>query len=74
VVWRLGKDVLNDQDILVGPSETVTIYGDGVFYIDDSTKELWCDDAVSDDELNILCGLHRVHTGKYIWWCYTTII
>jgi len=67
VLWRLGKDVLNDQDILVGPSETVTVYGDGVFYIDDSTNELWCDDAVSDDELNLLCGLHCVRTGKYVF-------
>jgi hypothetical protein len=65
IVWRLGRDILNDDDILGGPSDTVMTFGHGVFYRDIRNDEIWCNDAVSLDEVNNICGLHHVRTGMH---------
>jgi len=63
IVWRLGRDILNDDDILAGPSDTATVFGHGVFYRDMRDDVVWCDDVVSLDEINYISGLHHVRTG-----------
>jgi hypothetical protein len=66
-VWRLGRDILSDHDILVGPSETATVFGEGVYYHDDKCDEMWCDDSITIDEANLICGVHHVRTGMRMY-------
>jgi hypothetical protein len=63
IVWRLGKDLLREEEVLRGPSETALIFGEGVFYRD-AAGNLWCDDALTGYEMDLICGLHNAATGK----------
>jgi hypothetical protein len=62
IVWRLGRDLLREEEVLGGPTDTVTVFGEGVFYRDGS-GDLWCDDALTTYEMDLICGIHSVATG-----------
>ena len=65
IVWRLAESAFNEDDILDGPSRTSTQYGIGIFIKDSSHPGFLCDDSLTDHELDLICGLHEVWTGKY---------
>jgi hypothetical protein len=73
IVWRLGRDILNNNNILAGPSNTVTVFGHGVFYRDISNDDIWCNDVVSLEEVNYICGLHHVRTGMHPLLSYVNV-
>jgi hypothetical protein len=54
---------LREEEVLRGPSETVLVFGDGIFYRD-TAGNLWCDDALTGHEMDLICGLHDAATGK----------
>jgi hypothetical protein len=72
IVWRLVIHDLELSHICAGPSDDVFEYGD-MICSDSSGVELW-DDALSEDELNLICGVYRVRTkfsnqaSDSSWW------
>jgi len=70
IVWHLVINSIKLSHVCVGPSEDVFEYGD--IMLDYNGEELW-DDALSDDELNLICGVYKVHTqhnqtSDSLWW------
>jgi hypothetical protein len=64
ILWRLGRDLLREEEVLSGPTETAVVFGEGVFYRD-AQGNLWCDDTLTEHEMDLVCGLHTVATGTY---------
>jgi len=64
IVWRLGRDLLRVEEVLRGPTDTAVVFGEGVFYRD-AQGDLWCDDTLTEHEMDLVCGLHNVATGMY---------
>jgi hypothetical protein len=64
IIWRLAFETLGssaEEIMLAGPSEECL----------DCTRKWymgeqeWCDDALTDAELDLICGVYKVGTGKY---------
>jgi hypothetical protein len=64
IVWRLGRDLLREEEVLSGPTDTAVVFGEGVFYRD-AQGDLWCDDTLTEHEMDLVCGLHNAATGMY---------
>ena len=60
IIWRLVTDALEFGPAYDGPSEDVYTYGSRHF----SQLGSFCDDQLSEDELDLICGVYRVYTGK----------
>ena len=71
IVWRLAFNSVELSHVLVGPSEDVFDCGDALR--SDSDEELLWDDALSEDELSLICGVYKVQThsnqtSDSSWW------
>ena len=65
IVWRLAVTTMSFDDVLEGPSTAVTVYRQGnIFNTADSSVNL-CDDGLSQDEMDVICGLHYCQNGKF---------
>jgi len=65
IVWRLSKGFLGIEEVLLGPSDTSKEYGFGLLDNDPSSPgNKLCDDMLSKNELDLICGLHSSATGK----------
>lgn len=66
IVWRLAMDALGldyaVQEVLSGPSQGVEQFGGIPSFIDG--EELW-DDALSDAETDLICGVYQRDTGVF---------
>jgi hypothetical protein len=60
IVWRLSWDAVGVEAALGGPSPEV--FQSGHWFLSEDAY-LW-DDELSDDELNLICGVYKVFTGK----------
>jgi hypothetical protein len=60
----LGRDLIREEDVLGGPTESAIVFGEGVYY-HDVAGNVWCDDALTEYEMNLICGLHNISTGTY---------
>ena len=60
IVWRLSWDAVGLEAALGGPSPEVFQTGHHLF---SEGQYLW-DDELSEDELNLICGVYKVFTGK----------
>jgi len=60
IVWRLSWDAVGVEAALGGPSPEVFQTGHHFF---SEQAYLW-DDELSEDELNLICGVYKVFTGK----------
>jgi hypothetical protein len=71
IVWRLSIATLHEDDILAGPSSYAAAYG-----VQHYSHQGWsCDDKLTSDELDLICGVYRVFTqpsGDQVsdksWW------
>jgi hypothetical protein len=66
LIWRLAKEVLGDsmdEYALAGPSQSVVEFGDS-FSVEAGRQEL-TDDTLSEQELDFICGLYKVYTGRF---------
>src|SRR5271155_3473254 len=52
----------DDDCVALGPSSAVTVRRDG-FSFEDGTDGTYWDDALSKEEIHIICGLYRCYTG-----------
>jgi len=60
IVWRLAKEVVPEVTVLNGPSSEALLTG-RAFRCEE--RYLW-DDELTEEELNLICGVYKVHTGK----------
>jgi hypothetical protein len=68
IAWRITKELLGDRrdsETLLGPSESVNEYGCLLSAHIPGKEELW-DDSLSNDELDFICGVYHIATGKLI--------
>ena len=71
IVWRLARHSIELGVASAGPSDDVFDYGSCIVS-DSGGLELW-DDELSDDELNLICGVYMVKTqgnqkSDSSWW------
>jgi hypothetical protein len=64
IVWRLAVETLNLEKCLEGPSVEVVVHRRGKIYPTDHPSLDFCDDDLSTDELDDICGINYVLTGK----------
>ena len=60
IVWHLSWDAVRIEEALGGPSPEV--FQTGNWFLSDRAY-LW-DDELSEDELNLICGVYKVFTSK----------
>ena len=64
IIWRLAVETLNLVKSLDGPSSEVVVHRRGRIYPTDHPSLDFCDDDLSIDELDDICGINYVLTGK----------
>jgi hypothetical protein len=60
ITWRLGIESLGIAPTLVGPSEDAATCG---YRVNLPDHGIMCDDILSDEEENFVCGVHYIATG-----------
>jgi hypothetical protein len=60
IIWRLAKDIVPEVAAMNGPSSEVANTGQAIMC---EGKYLW-DDQLMEEELNLICGVYKVYTGK----------
>ena len=62
IVGRLAREHLAIDSACLGPSSSVTVHRVGFNIVDGDGMKYW-DDELTDDEIDVICGLHRCYTG-----------
>ncbi|PPQ71051.1 hypothetical protein CVT25_007322 [Psilocybe cyanescens] len=70
IVARIARDILPNSAALLGPSHEAL---DGKQQVLESDGQIFCDDELSQDMLDLICGVYEVETGYgdqvlYISW------
>ncbi|KAK0458337.1 uncharacterized protein EV420DRAFT_1236530, partial [Desarmillaria tabescens] len=62
ILAQIARDYIPDDEVYMRPSHDV--YSSGVCFVKDSESgaSYW-DDQLTDDEINLLCGVYMVETG-----------
>ncbi|KAF8977939.1 hypothetical protein BDQ17DRAFT_1266144, partial [Cyathus striatus] len=63
IVGYLAHEHMSLDGVLQGPSSTITNQCIGVKYVNWSGLE-FCDDALTKDKMDIICGTYHCYTGK----------
>jgi hypothetical protein len=63
IVWRLAMEFMTPSGVLAGPSDIASTRG-RVIRI--SGVGDFCDDELSENDIDIICGVYQVYTGKSI--------
>lgn len=64
IVWRLALDTMSPDSALRGPSWEASVEGCGLCV--KSGESIMYDDSLSQDELDIICGVYRCETGVHL--------
>jgi hypothetical protein len=64
IVWRLALDELDYENAIGGPSDTADDFGI-VVTLPDGTELV--DDALTDREQDLICGVYAVYTGMLLY-------
>jgi len=64
IIWRLARQSLPDSAVLCGPSQDAL---DGCCEVFSCGEEKFCDDALPEAALDLICGVYKIPTqyGKY---------
>jgi hypothetical protein len=65
IVWRLAMEFLEPGLVLAGPSDDALAHGQSFHPTADAPK--YCDDELTSDELDLVCGVYQVQTGIFIF-------
>jgi hypothetical protein len=71
VVGRIAQAVLLSEDALLGPSDDVTEHG--ICFQNRRSNELYWDDELSAEELDLICGIYHVATGSCLSFVVNTL-
>jgi hypothetical protein len=63
IVWRLAMEFLSPGIVLAGPSDIASASGYIMHLLGIGD---FCDDDLSEDELDLICGVYRVYTGNAV--------
>lgn len=63
IVGRLAKECIGIDDVLSGPSSAVNVYRLG--HSVEAAGAIYWDDALTEDEMSVICGMFHCHTGMY---------
>jgi len=72
IVWRLAVETLNLEKSLDGPSGETIVHRRGKVYPSNDPSSIFCDDDLSTDELDDICGVNYVLTGTLTSLAYAT--
>ena len=61
IIWRIAREFLDHDVVLMGPSQS-TLYGMRAIFNCEGTN--FCDDQLTEDELDLICGVYKVYTGS----------
>ena len=65
LVWRLALEHLGMESVSFGPSSAVVQHGLGyLFKVPDG--QIYIDDGLTQNELEVICGLYRCYTGMIV--------
>jgi hypothetical protein len=59
IITHLSRDILDDLEVLAGPSESALAGGQRIFVSDGET---YCDDQLTPEMLDLIVGCYRVQT------------
>jgi hypothetical protein len=71
IIWRLAIEILSIEDVLKGPSSSVSLHGIGRCLPSDGIDH-W-DDMLSVDQLDLICGLNLVENGMFFLYHCTNL-
>ncbi|KAJ7882171.1 hypothetical protein B0H13DRAFT_1629592 [Mycena leptocephala] len=63
IIGRLARSEVSSEEVLRGPSDDVLI--DGICLWDGHSAAAYWDDRLTDEEIDLICGVYHVATGKY---------
>jgi hypothetical protein len=63
IVWRLAMEFISPGSILTGPSDAALSRGQAFRFSDN----VFIDNCLNEDELDLICGVYRVYTGMYFF-------
>ena len=69
IVARLAREHIDNDVGALGPSTAVTTHNVG-FVLTTMDNNVYMDDILTKDEINIICGLHRCRTGAYVFFVF----
>ena len=67
IIWQLVVEFLDPGVVCVGPSDDVLDLS--IKHRSPSGQD-YCDDDLTEEELDILCGVYKVYTGGLVLKCY----
>ena len=62
IIARIAREHIAIDSALLGPSSAVTVHRLGMHVTDHRGMEFW-DDDLTENEIGIICGVHRCFTG-----------
>ena len=62
IVAQIAREHIAVDSALLGPSSSVIVHRLGMHITDTSGLEFW-DDNLTENEIGIICGVHRCFTG-----------
>jgi hypothetical protein len=64
LIARIAKEHLGHHSAALGPSSAVTTHRQGFDFTDEAGITYW-DDRLTEDEMNLICGMYHCYTGTY---------
>jgi hypothetical protein len=64
IIWRIAKQFLSTDGVLDGPSIEVTSHRVGYSHISGTSKVQYCDDDLTENEIDIICGTYSLYTSS----------
>jgi hypothetical protein len=65
IIWHLAKEFLDNEAVLMGPSEHA-LHGILGMFTCNGTK--FCDDQLTESEMDLISGVYKVYTGVASSW------
>ncbi|KAF8143414.1 hypothetical protein K438DRAFT_1633654 [Mycena galopus ATCC 62051] len=66
IVGRLACTTVADEEVLRGPTDDADM--DGLCLWDGQSNYAYCDDYLTEEEIDLICGVYHISTGKS--YCY----
>ena len=70
IVGRIAKEYLSKDGVLDGPSVEVTAHRAGFIAPSVNDDIRFCDDELTDNEINTICGTYSLYTGGFCLFSY----
>ena len=65
IIWRLAMEYVDPGRVIAGPTGN-SVTGHTLRF---PNNHVYCDDNLTEDELDLICGVYKVYTGKKLLHC-----